>query len=516
MNKYGNNPLITRQACTILLLTILIAARVQAQTAAAQTLTSRTDSARALSRVPPLSMPSSFGLLPSTTARTKTASGLKAGLMPMAGPNFQVVGSGTLGRLTKWTGFTSNSLIGDSTIFEDKFGMVGIGTDSPTSKLTVAGMIQSLSGGIKFPDGTVQTTAGLGSIFLDATLRGNGTLGSPFGVAIPLNLTGSAISNNVLTVVNTAEFSDGVSSFGGPSGGRGVVGFGGSGNSSPGGDGVVGEAGFSNNFEGGRGLVGFGGSSHSSNGGFGVEAFGGDSATSSGGTGVRGAGGVGDSNTGGRGVLAEGGLGSGAGNSGGIGIEATGGFGINGATTGLAGHFNGDVQVTGNLSKGGGSFKIDHPLDPENKYLYHSFVESPDMMNIYNGNVTTDETGDVTVELPEYFESLNRDFRYQLTVIGTFAQVIVAEKIKGNHFRIKTNAPNVEVSWQVTGIRHDAYANKNRIKVEEDKPERERGFYLHPEAFGQPEERSIGSARHPEMRRMKETLSNQIEELKQK
>ena len=88
------------------------------------------------------------------------------------------------------------------------------------------------------------------------------------------------------------------------------------------------------------------------------------------------------------------------------------------SAAGYAGYFSGRAHVTGTLSKGGGSFKIDHPLDPENKYLYHSFVESPDMMNVYNGNVTTDAAGLATVELPEWFEALNRDFRYQLTVIG--------------------------------------------------------------------------------------------------
>ena len=57
------------------------------------------------------------------------------------------------------------------------------------------------------------------------------------------------------------------------------------------------------------------------------------------------------------------------------------------------GYFAGNLNVGGTLTKGGGSFKIDHPLDPANKYLSHSFVESPDMMNIYNGNVTTDRRG---------------------------------------------------------------------------------------------------------------------------
>jgi len=154
------------------------------------------------------------------------------------------------------------------------------------------------------------------------------------------------------------------------------------------------------------------------------------------------------------------------------------------STSGYAGEFNGNVTVSGTLSKGGGSFKIDHPLDPENKYLYHSFVESPDMMNVYNGNAVLDENGEATIEMPEWFEALNTDFRYQLTCIGGFAPVYVAEEIRGNSFRIAGGSPGLKVSWQVTGIRGDAFAQANRIPVEEDKPDEERGSYLHPMAFG--------------------------------
>jgi hypothetical protein len=111
-------------------------------------------------------------------------------------------------------------------------------------------------------------------------------------------------------------------------------------------------------------------------------------------------------------------------------------------------------------------------------------------MNIYNGNITTDSVGRAVVELPEWFDSLIRDFRYQLTVMGQFAHAIVAEKVKGNRFTIQTSVPGVEVSWQVTGIRQDAWANKNRILVEEQKSNQERGHYLHPEAFQQPEEKA--------------------------
>jgi trimeric autotransporter adhesin len=158
----------------------------------------------------------------------------------------------------------------------------------------------------------------------------------------------------------------------------------------------------------------------------------------------------------------------------------------------LAAYLQGNVNVTGTLTKGGGSFKIDHPLDPANKYLYHSFVESPDMMNVYNGNVVTSSRGLAVLVLPDYFQALNRDFRYQLTVIGQFAQAIVAREIENNRFTIKTNRPGVKVSWQVTGIRHDVYADAHRIQVEVEKPEGERGSYLHPELFGATEAERIG------------------------
>jgi len=176
--------------------------------------------------------------------------------------------------------------------------------------------------------------------------------------------------------------------------------------------------------------------------------------------------------------------------------EGAGNLGITDFGAGGTIFLEGNVSVSGNLSKGGGSFKIDHPVDPANKYLYHSFVESPDMMNIYNGNVVTDRRGLATIELPDWFEALNRDFRYQLTVIGQFAQAIVVKKVEQNRFTIKTNKPKVEVSWLVTGVRQDAYANAYRIPVEEMKPPQEQGHYLHPELFGAGAEKSRNADQH--------------------
>ncbi|MFA5928855.1 MAG: hypothetical protein WC838_06130 [Candidatus Margulisiibacteriota bacterium] len=146
---------------------------------------------------------------------------------------------------------------------------------------------------------------------------------------------------------------------------------------------------------------------------------------------------------------------------------------------------NGNLTITGLMSKAGGTFKIDHPLDPKNKYLYHSFVESPDMLNIYNGIAVLDAKGEAVVKLPDWFDALNKEFRYQLTCIGGFAQVYIARKIEKNMFTIAGGKKGMEVSWQVTGVRQDKFANAHRIQVEENKPAGEKGKYLHPKEWGQ-------------------------------
>lgn len=162
-----------------------------------------------------------------------------------------------------------------------------------------------------------------------------------------------------------------------------------------------------------------------------------------------------------------------------------------GSATNWAGFFSGDVRVTGSIYKGGGMFMIDHPIDPENKYLSHSSVESPDMKNVYDGVAVLNAQGEAVVELPNYFEALNRDYRYQLTCIGGFAPAYISEEIYDNRFKIAGGGPGMRVSWQVTGIRKDAFAEANPIQVETEKLAKERGKYLHPEAFGFGEEHGI-------------------------
>jgi hypothetical protein len=166
------------------------------------------------------------------------------------------------------------------------------------------------------------------------------------------------------------------------------------------------------------------------------------------------------------------------------------------SANGFAGYFTGKVNVTGAFTAANKQFKIDHPLDPTNKYLYHTSVESPDMKNIYDGVVALDANGAAVVELPAYFQALNQDFRYQLTCIGGFAPIYIDQEIQANRFRIAGGKPGMKVSWQVTGIRHDAYAEQHRAPVEEDKPAAQRGTYLQPAAYGQPATLGVDFARN--------------------
>jgi hypothetical protein len=166
--------------------------------------------------------------------------------------------------------------------------------------------------------------------------------------------------------------------------------------------------------------------------------------------------------------------------------------------TGDAAWLQGHVQVVGKLDKLSGSFLIDHPLDPANRYLQHSFVESPDMLNVYSGSVLLDAKGRATVRLPSYYHALNYDHRVQLTPVGAPAPNLhVAQEVADFRFRIAGGSAGQKVFWQVTGIRQDAWAQKNRIKVDYLKPRKQRGKYLTPELFGSKRSAGINFREQP-------------------
>ncbi len=132
--------------------------------------------------------------------------------------------------------------------------------------------------------------------------------------------------------------------------------------------------------------------------------------------------------------------------------------------------FLGNLAITGALSKGSGTFEIDHPLDPKNKLLFHSFVESPDVKNIYDGIATLNENGEAIIKLPDYFMALNKDFRYQFMGMGEASpNLYIKSEIKDNQFTIAGGSPGQKISWQVTGIRHDPFILKYPIIPEVEK-----------------------------------------------
>ena len=356
-----------------------------------------------------------------------------------------------------------------------------------------------------------QTVTGTGSGFALVVAPPDATSG---GAGVPaLEAVGSSADPNGLAV-----------------GGVGLTVQGGSGGtlnvSGNGGNAINASGGSAGNGNGGVGISAFGGFGEvgdfvtDGNGGAGVVAVGGDSEFLFGGDGVDATGGAGGqgnnfASTSGNGVVATGGQGGfeEADGTGGFftgGNSSFGGFGLEVfAGSDSAALFEGDIIVTGAVDAGVKDFKIDHPTDPANKYLYHASVESSEMMNIYTGNVTTDSQGNAEVTLPDWFEAINTDFRYQLTVIGQFAQAIVSQRVSGNQFAIKTDKPNVDVSWQITAVRQDAFAKAHPLVVEVPKNARERGFYLHPELYGAPAEKGMAWSHHPNtMRRMK-TMSQQ-------
>lgn len=313
-----------------------------------------------------------------------------------------------------------------------------------------------------------------------------------------------------------------------PDGGPGVVGFGGyqTGRGlGAGGVGVYGEGGEKHGpGSGGAGVIGSGGNGGEEFvGGPGGGFQGGTSRNGSGGTGVRCEGGwvmpptrdlQGAFYEAGDGIVASGGYsyapgmraGTGGlffGGYGQFGPGAAGVFAVRGYSGlgpdryGHAGVFQGDVWVQGTVVADDKKFEIDHPLDPESKVLSHACVESSERMTIYSGNVVLGPKGRAVVELPDWFEALNADLRYQLTPIGASASLFVETEVRRGRFTVAGGLPGQKVSWQITAIRHDRWARANPLEVESEKPQGERGFYLHPEAHGADVRRGLGWARSP-------------------
>jgi hypothetical protein len=150
--------------------------------------------------------------------------------------------------------------------------------------------------------------------------------------------------------------------------------------------------------------------------------------------------------------------------------------------------FNGDVQINGNLTVTGtkSGFHIDDPRAPTLRTLTHTPVETDQLTVVYTGNVRTDAHGRATVKLPVYAPTIAGDWRYQLTPIGGFGQVVVAREVHDGAFVIGSEHPHMKVSWSVTGVRHDPQSRQAPIVAVQDKTVADRGHYLDPKAYGKP------------------------------
>jgi hypothetical protein len=131
--------------------------------------------------------------------------------------------------------------------------------------------------------------------------------------------------------------------------------------------------------------------------------------------------------------------------------------------------FSVNVQILGSLSKGSGTFLIDHPLDPKNKDLYHGFVEAPRYDLIYRGKVKLVK-GKATVEIDAAsnmtagtFAALTQNAEVvALNNLSGFDRVKSSAVVDGS-FQIisENNASSDTIHWVVIAERHDPFIINN-------------------------------------------------------
>lgn len=122
---------------------------------------------------------------------------------------------------------------------------------------------------------------------------------------------------------------------------------------------------------------------------------------------------------------------------------------------------NNDCDVRGILLTDGldvdgpKNFRISHPTKP-GYWLRHGSTESPVSGTQYHGRLTLDATGEGVVELPEYFEALNKPEgrTVQLTAVGRPFPVGADDVVDG---QVKVYGdPGRDVFWTVNAERKNA------------------------------------------------------------
>ena len=179
----------------------------------------------------------------------------------------------------------------------------------------------------------------------------------------------------------------------------------------------------------------------------------------------------------------------------GVGVAGTGYYGVVGEDRYLGGEAgaygvlaNGELGATGVKS-----FIIDHPLDPEHRFLKHFSLESNEVLNVYRGNVTFPANGEAEVRMPDYYAHINTDPSYQLTPIGGWMPLYIKEELRDGRFVIAGGSPGGKASWTVQAQRNDPYLQQHPEKRAVEVPKRagQQGRYFMPQLYGQGSDKKL-------------------------
>jgi len=157
-------------------------------------------------------------------------------------------------------------------------------------------------------------------------------------------------------------------------------------------------------------------------------------------------------------------------------------YGSDGGTSTYGVYSNGDMGASGTKS-----FAIDHPLDPKNKILKHFSIESNEILNVYRGNVILNAEGKAIVQLPNYFNTINKNFSYQLTPVGAASpNIYISKEINEfGQFTIAGGQSGQKISWYIFAERNDPYLQQypEKRQVEITKNEKDKGTYIRPDLY---------------------------------
>jgi hypothetical protein len=146
---------------------------------------------------------------------------------------------------------------------------------------------------------------------------------------------------------------------------------------------------------------------------------------------------------------------------------------------------NDEVTVTtsGTLTAATKHFRINHPLDPERRFLIHACLEGPENAIYYRGQGRL-EGGHARVELPDYFEALARPDGRTVALTSCCEEnepisVLAASDVVNGAFNVRAaddRNPRQRFYWEVKAVRADVEPLKTEEYKGEDRSATTRGL----------------------------------------